>query len=165
MLGQAVFDRFGGLPFLFKVLSAGESLSIQAHPTKRQAESLHAKDPAHYPDDNHKPEIAIALDGLTALIGFKPFADLATTLDRSPEIADFVGDEVVGRIAGAGDLSTEEQTARVRAVLAALILNAAANPEHIDTPSTRSPHGWLTERRAGRGRETFPGTPPEVRQR
>ena len=128
MLGQAVFDRFGGLPFLFKVLSAGESLSIQAHPTKDEAELLHAKDPVHYPDDNHKPEIAIALDGLAALIGFKPFAELASTLARSPEIAGFVGDQVVAQIAGAGDLSTQEQTTRVRELFAALIMNAAADP-------------------------------------
>ena len=61
-LGKAVHARFGGLPFLFKVLSAAQSLSIQAHPNKAQAETLHEQDPAHYPDDNHKPEIAIALD-------------------------------------------------------------------------------------------------------
>lgn len=34
---------------------------LQAHPHKELAEKLHATDPAHYPDDNHKPEMAIAL--------------------------------------------------------------------------------------------------------
>ncbi|MCD6286701.1 MAG: mannose-6-phosphate isomerase, class I [Anaerolineae bacterium] len=97
-LGKAVNARFGGLPFLFKVLSAGQSLSIQAHPNKAQAEMLHEQDPAHYPDDNHKPEIAIALDHLTALMGFKPFDQLVGTLSRYPEIADFVGRETVNRI-------------------------------------------------------------------
>jgi len=58
-----------GLPFLFKVLSANEALSIQAHPNKVQAEYLHHQDPEHYPDDNHKPEIAIAIDSLDALVG------------------------------------------------------------------------------------------------
>ena len=71
ILGEDVARRFGGkLPFLLKVLSAGAPLSIQTHPNKEQAHRLHAKDPAHYPDDNHKPEIAIALDGLTAIAGF-----------------------------------------------------------------------------------------------
>ena len=51
-------EQFDGkLPFLFKVLSVNKALSIQAHPHKELAEKLHAADPAHYPDDNHKPEM------------------------------------------------------------------------------------------------------------
>jgi mannose-6-phosphate isomerase len=38
-----------------------QALSIQAHPDKENARRLHAEDPQHYPDDNHKPELAIAL--------------------------------------------------------------------------------------------------------
>ena len=49
------------LPFLFKILSAGKALSIQAHPDKGIARQLHARDPKNYGDDNHKPEMAIAL--------------------------------------------------------------------------------------------------------
>jgi mannose-6-phosphate isomerase len=37
------------LPFLFKVLSINKALSIQAHPNKKLAEQLHAKDPKNYP--------------------------------------------------------------------------------------------------------------------
>ncbi|OQA94318.1 MAG: Mannose-6-phosphate isomerase [Chloroflexi bacterium ADurb.Bin222] len=78
MLGAAVAQRFDNqLPFLFKVLSAAEPLSIQAHPDKVQAERLHARDPQHYPDANHKPEVAIALDRLTALAGLKSAASWA----------------------------------------------------------------------------------------
>ena len=80
VLGQKVIERFGvQLPFLFKVLSAGEALSIQAHPNKEQAAMLHQRDPEHYPDDNHKPEIAIALDQLTALVGFRPLTAVSYT--------------------------------------------------------------------------------------
>ena len=49
------------LPFLFKVLSIAKALSIQAHPNKKLAEKLHAKDPKNYPDDNHKPEMTLAI--------------------------------------------------------------------------------------------------------
>jgi mannose-6-phosphate isomerase len=49
------------LPFLFKVLSINKALSIQAHPNKKLAEQLHSKDPKNYPDDNHKPEMTIAI--------------------------------------------------------------------------------------------------------
>ncbi len=92
ILGREVAARFDNrLPFLFKVLSAGETLSIQAHPNKTQAEVLHARDPEHYPDDNHKPELAVALDSLTALMGVKPPAEMAATLERYPELGGLVG--------------------------------------------------------------------------
>ena len=39
----------GRLPFLFKVLSIRKALSIQAHPNKKLAAQLHAKDPKNYP--------------------------------------------------------------------------------------------------------------------
>lgn len=99
LLGAPIAEKFANrLPFLFKVLSAGESLSIQAHPNKAQAEALHARDPEHYPDDNHKPEIAIALDALTALVGLKPLNQMRDTLTRYPEIAGFIGEEICGQL-------------------------------------------------------------------
>ncbi|MHB2147870.1 mannose-6-phosphate isomerase, class I [Calditrichota bacterium LG25] len=92
ILGTRVIERFGvQLPFLFKVLSAGEALSIQAHPNKQQAEVLHQRDPEHYPDDNHKPEIAIALDELTALVGFRSLKEIDAVLRTFPEILEFTG--------------------------------------------------------------------------
>ncbi|MDA3938784.1 MAG: mannose-6-phosphate isomerase, class I [Spirochaetia bacterium] len=75
-------ERFGNnLPFLFKVLSAESPLSIQAHPTKEQAENgfltennkfvpLDAFN-RNYKDNNHKPEIICALTTFTAMCGFK----------------------------------------------------------------------------------------------
>lgn len=79
-----------GLPYLLKVLSAAEALSIQAHPSKQQAEALHKADPEHYPDDNHKPEIAIALDHLDALVGFISKEELTRLLQDIPEINDLI---------------------------------------------------------------------------
>jgi mannose-6-phosphate isomerase len=117
-LGPAVARQFNNtLPFMLKVLSAGEVLSIQAHPNKAQAEVLHARDPEHYPDDNHKPEVAVALDSLTALTGIKPFADLVATLQRYPEIARFIGPEVCDRITHA---SAADEDAAVRLLLTTL---------------------------------------------
>jgi mannose-6-phosphate isomerase len=50
LLSPAIADRYENkLPFLFKVLSIGKALSIQAHPNKKLAEQLHAKDPKNYP--------------------------------------------------------------------------------------------------------------------
>ena len=50
LMSQGISKRFGEkLPFLFKVLSIRKALSIQAHPNKKLAEQLHAKDPENYP--------------------------------------------------------------------------------------------------------------------
>jgi mannose-6-phosphate isomerase len=99
ILGHQVCKRFSNtFPFLFKVLSAGEALSIQAHPNKSQAEALHKRDPDHYPDNNHKPEIAIALDSLTALVGFKSYPAILKTMKAFPEIADFIGGKILTRL-------------------------------------------------------------------
>jgi mannose-6-phosphate isomerase len=83
----------GGLPFLFKVLSVGKSLSIQAHPDKRLAEKLHAERPAVYKDDNHKPEIAIALTPFQGLCGFRSPESIVQNMDKYPEFAIILGDE------------------------------------------------------------------------
>lgn len=99
ILGKEVAKRFSNrLPFLFKVLSAAEALSIQAHPDKAQAEMLHKKDPANYPDDNHKPEIAIALDNLTALIGFRPFTEIISVFDDFPGLKSFINKDFFDQI-------------------------------------------------------------------
>uniref|UniRef100_A0A8C5V678 Mannose-6-phosphate isomerase n=1 Tax=Microcebus murinus TaxID=30608 RepID=A0A8C5V678_MICMU len=80
-LGSKVKDTFNGnLPFLFKVLSVETALSIQAHPNKELAEKLHLQAPQHYPDANHKPEMAIALTSFQGLCGFRPVEEIVTFL-------------------------------------------------------------------------------------
>jgi mannose-6-phosphate isomerase len=50
LMTTEISERYGGrLPFLFKVLSIRKALSIQAHPNKKLAEQLHARDPRNYP--------------------------------------------------------------------------------------------------------------------
>jgi mannose-6-phosphate isomerase len=71
LLGRAVAARWGGdLPFLFKVLSVAQPLSIQAHPDRDLARALHSLRPATYRDANHKPEMAVAVTEFRALCGF-----------------------------------------------------------------------------------------------
>jgi mannose-6-phosphate isomerase len=85
---------------LFKVLSIGKPLSIQAHPDKVLAERLHATWPQHYPDDNHKPEMAIALTPFEALCGFKPLENLVQAIKDVHELRDLIGQDVVERLLG-----------------------------------------------------------------
>jgi mannose-6-phosphate isomerase len=80
-IGSALNSQFGNLPFLFKLLAAGEPLSIQAHPSKAQAEEGFRKEEEsgvpidafdrNYKDDNHKPEIICALTPYWAMKGFR----------------------------------------------------------------------------------------------
>lgn len=121
ILGEEASKRFNDkLPFLLKVLSAGEALSIQAHPNKKQAEKLHANDPKHYPDDNHKPEIAIALDALTALVGFKTMPEIFNLLEEYSPIAEFVTLEVL-------------KTEGLKAFYSQLMTKAETNPKELET--------------------------------
>lgn len=125
ILGSKIANKFSNkLPFLFKVLSASESLSIQVHPNKAQANSLHISDPVHYPDANHKPELAIALDSLTALMGIKPFAELQETLRRYPEITDFVGKRVCTRVFNLVTPDPQKQQTLIQTLFSTLVKNS-----------------------------------------
>ncbi|GAA5204217.1 mannose-6-phosphate isomerase, class I [Microbacterium jejuense] len=70
------------LPYLLKLLAAASALSIQAHPSKSQAEAGFAREEAAgiprdaadrtYRDDNHKPELIVALsDEFRAVAGLR----------------------------------------------------------------------------------------------
>ncbi len=59
----------GQLSYLFKILSINKPLSIQLHPDKSFAEILHKNFPNNYKDDNHKPELFIALSDFDLLFG------------------------------------------------------------------------------------------------
>ncbi len=87
ILGEGVVRRFGAqLPFLFKVLAAAEPLSIQVHPSKRQAEEGFEREnrlgipldapERNYRDKNHKPEMLCPLTRFEALKGFRPVEEM-----------------------------------------------------------------------------------------
>lgn len=84
----------GRLPYLLKLLAAEEALSLQAHPSLAQAREGFARenaagvpvDAAHrnYRDDNHKPELVVAITEFEALAGFRAptrTVELLETLD------------------------------------------------------------------------------------
>ena len=93
LMSSEINDKYSNkLPFLFKVLSIAKALSIQAHPNKSLAGKLHAKDPKNYPDDNHKPEMTIAITPFEGLCGFRPLAEIAHFLKTLHPFRDLVGD-------------------------------------------------------------------------
>lgn len=120
----------GRLPYLLKLLAAGSPLSIQVHPSLAQAREGFAREEAaadgavrNYADDNHKPEMIVALrDGFEALCGLRP-------LDGSIRLLRALGpaaDPVVSRLEAGGPadaigwLLSGEAQAVVDAVIASL---------------------------------------------
>src|SRR6478735_21518 len=112
------------LPYLLKLLAAASPLSIQAHPSKAQAEEGFAREEAAgvprdagkrtYRDDNHKPELIVAVsETFTALAGLRPLdatrrlldalgpagAALARRLD-SPDAAGALRDAIAWLLSG-----------------------------------------------------------------
>jgi mannose-6-phosphate isomerase len=93
LMGTEINEKFGEkLPFLFKVLSIGKALSIQAHPNKKLAEQLHARDSKNYPDDNHKPEMTIAITPFDGLCGFRPLAEISHFFSTVQALKKLVGE-------------------------------------------------------------------------
>ena len=87
----AVGGQGSNLPYLFKVLSVDTALSIQAHPNKTHAEQLHAARPDVYKDDNHKPEMALALTEFEGLCGFRPLKEIQHNLKvKCPELSSLI---------------------------------------------------------------------------
>ncbi|KAL9611853.1 MAG: hypothetical protein Q9167_003507 [Letrouitia subvulpina] len=94
LMSHEISQKYGEkLPFLFKVLSIRKALSIQAHPNKKLAERLHSKDPKNYPDDNHKPEMTIAVTPFDGLCGFRPLKEISHFLGSVPPLRKLVGEE------------------------------------------------------------------------
>ncbi|PLW20258.1 hypothetical protein PCANC_00613 [Puccinia coronata f. sp. avenae] len=98
LLGKHIHSQYGArLPFLFKVLAIGKALSIQAHPDRQLAIKLHKERPDVYKDDNHKPEMAIAITPFSGFCGFRPLNQISQYLEKVPEFAAVIGQETTRR--------------------------------------------------------------------
>ncbi|HNP22076.1 MAG TPA: mannose-6-phosphate isomerase, class I [Panacibacter sp.] len=85
------------LPYLFKVQDVKEMLSIQVHPSKKEAEKGFAAEEAagiprdapnrNYRDKNHKPEVMVALSEFWLLHGFLVREKIGPLLSSIPEFA------------------------------------------------------------------------------
>ncbi len=98
-IGQQTQNEFGELPYLFKILDVKDMLSIQVHPTKKEAEKgfeeeerkgIDIKDSKrNYKDKNHKPEVMVALSEFWLLHGFLMKEKLHNVLKTVPEFDGF----------------------------------------------------------------------------
>lgn len=141
-----------GLPFLMKLLAAGEVLSLQAHPSPEQAVEGFARENAlgiplddpkrNYKDASHKPEIIIALTPFYAMAGFRPLArtrELFAALDCA-ELERYVG-----MLSPETDAASEADN--LRALFTTWItIPAQARHELIDAIVAAAPHAtepWM----------------------
>lgn len=101
------------LPYLLKILSAGQPLSVQAHPSEQQARAGFARensegipiDAPHrvYRDPHHKPELLCALTDFYALRGFRldpPSFGTDSSLEESYETLMTLPQDDVDRLLG-----------------------------------------------------------------
>lgn len=122
-LGGAVRQRFGDrLPYLFKILDVRQMLSIQSHPNKAQAEAGFRLENEqgiplgaphrNFKDDNHKPEIMVALTEFWLLHGFKNEEALERLLQEVPEFSSlqplFAGRSIFGLYKKVMEMPQEE---------------------------------------------------------
>ena len=95
-MGEYVARRFGTMPYLLKALDVRDMLSIQVHPSKANvikdfAEEIEMGVPLdspqrNYKDDNHKPELMVAMGDFWLLHGFKPADEIRKTMQGVPEL-------------------------------------------------------------------------------
>ena len=146
--GRTLAEVAGRLPFLVKVLSAAEPLSIQAHPDSSQAAAgYEAEERANIPvdaahrsfrDPNGKPELLWALTPVEALCGL-----------RDPAASrEFVGQLDLPVLGGLRELLDAGGTdALVRALRWALVDAPATAPEELVAAAVRIPASsrWFPE--------------------
>lgn len=95
ILGASTAKQFDNqLPFLFKVLAVRKMLSIQSHPTKAQAIKGYTKENErgipltafnrNFKDNNHKPEVMVALTDFWLLHGFRSVKAIEYILNTEP---------------------------------------------------------------------------------
>ena len=164
-LGSAIGHK---LPFLLKILAADSPLSIQAHPTMQQAQAGFAAENAagvplgatnrNYKDDQHKPEMIIALTEFEALCGFKSQREIGFLLQ---DLAEHPGVSEGFRSISAGWLKMFEQPEGLKSVFAD-ICNRRGNLDGYNAELTALADGEGQYALAERLNLLYPGDPGVV---
>lgn len=156
---EALSHYSGRLPFLFKVLDVREMLSIQVHPSKEAAEREFARENAegipleaphrNYKDDNHKPELMVALGDFWLLHGFKTQEELVYTLLNVAELRELLPIFNKGGYAGLYRHIMEMPQAGVDRILRPLVENIS------NVYQNGEPDRWDEDYWAARAAQTF----------
>ena len=153
-LGKDIATKFKALPYLYKILDVQEMLSIQVHPSKENAvigfKAEEAKgisiDAANrnYKDENHKPEVMVALSDFWLLHGFLAPAILEERLNSyiyfRPLMNEFRGVDYQNLYSFFMQLPMEASDAILKP-----LLKEAAEAVARGTVSKKDPHYWANK--------------------
>jgi mannose-6-phosphate isomerase len=153
-LGASTANDFGALPYLFKILDVAKMLSIQVHPSKENAKlgfELETKAGVaidapnrNYKDQNHKPEVMVALSDFWLLHGFLAPDLLSERLQHYPSfqslLEPFNGSNYQGLYAYFMHLSEEDADAILKPIIAEAF--ASVKNGHVDKSH---PHWWANK--------------------
>jgi len=153
-LSEPVFNHFGGLPYLFKILDVKDMLSIQVHPTKEYAKVAFEKEEAagialnapnrNYKDINHKPEIMLAMSEFWLLHGFKSEAKILETLENIAEFQVLVPLYKTEGIKGLYQFLMEMEQAQVDSLLSPVVKRALRNKQEGKVDRS-APDWWVAK--------------------
>jgi len=153
-LSAPVYEQFGGLPYLFKVLDVKDMLSIQVHPTKEYAKVAFENEETagialtapnrNYKDQNHKPEIMLAMSEFWLLHGFKSEAKILETLENTAEFQVLAPLFKADGLKGLYQFLMEMDQAQVDSLLSTVVKRALRNKQ--DGKVDRSaPEWWVAK--------------------
>ena len=153
-LSEPVFNHFGGLPYLFKILDVKDMLSIQVHPTKEYAKVAFEKEEAagialnapnrNYKDINHKPEIMLAMSEFWLLHGFKSEAKILETLENIAEFQVLVPLYKTEGLKGLYQFLMEMEQAQVDSLLSPVVKRALRNKQEGKVDRS-APDWWVAK--------------------
>ena len=153
-LSEPVFNHFGGLPYLFKILDVKDMLSIQVHPTKEYAKVAFEKEEAagialnapnrNYKDINHKPEIMLAMSEFWLLHGFKSEAKILETLENIAEFQVLVPLYKSEGLKGLYQFLMEMEQAQVDSLLSPVVKRALRNKQEGKVDRS-TPDWWVAK--------------------
>jgi mannose-6-phosphate isomerase len=151
-LGEKVLQQFSSLPYLYKILDVANMLSIQVHPSKENAAIGFAQETSlgialdapnrNYKDQNHKPEVMVALSEFWLLHGFLAPTLLEARLQENfPSLLDhFKGSNYQGLYQYFMHLTNEEVDIILKPILKeamTLVKNGEVDKSH--------PHWWANK--------------------
>ncbi len=153
-LGKDIATKFKALPYLYKILDVRDMLSIQVHPSKENAvigfKAEEAKgisiDAAHrnYKDENHKPELMVALSDFWLLHGFLAPATLEERLNSNSYFKPLVNEFKAGDYQNLYTYFMQLPMAASDAILKPL-LEEAAKEVAKGTVSKNNPQFWANK--------------------
>ena len=150
-LGKEVATKFEVLPYLYKILDVRDMLSIQVHPSKANAVIGFKEEDSkgiaidavnrNYKDQNHKPEVMVALSDFWLLHGFLAPAVLEKRLNSysyfKPLLNEFKGSDYKNLYAYFMQLPMEAADAILKP-----LLEEATKAVAKETVTKNDPHWW-----------------------